>query len=819
MSIFKDSFPNFVREELGKRQKNIGSHSFPTVATLINRTSWVKLTSGVSIDGNSQITKDWVLFGGDSKIPGQVFKGYTSGNLMGIRPIPGITGINVDSISANGSLRQVTINFSCWDVSQLNILEKLYMRPGYTVCVEWGWSHNMGDNKPIINIPKFGDEFLKIGTNQQTTLNKLSLLDLYKEAYRYIQDNKGNYDVCIGKISNYNWSVREDGGYDCSTTIITYGEILESLKCNAVITAVNINTMGVGYVTPQNGKEFASNEEPRPHYERSFLEGYLFELKMWLESRNRNGVFNPDDTRILSKDNDDDFSIHCFITDAFQNANEFSNQSNKSGKKSYIQLQSFCDIINAYVIPKDNRGKIAIITTNPTKLSSNGVEEMSTKMNAHPIQLPMDVNVCVFYPKLWVEGIRVSQPDLPQDVISKPNTNYGTYKEIRELFKNGNVNNLAALTGYLFRTNKKKGDSPAFSSFTKIDGFALENSLNLIAKYVAEATTNIEAVIRKDDKLYNSNGQVVNVSSLSITNINEGYLLTLEDGTYVLIDQSKNLLSIGKSIDYNIDQYISLEEKAGITTRTHSYRVRRVVNVERLRTIMTSLNLGNQSKWFDYIFQKSQVKNIILNAQITSNITKEAFGPLGTSISPFFTDDTYSAAYIGNVYVNIDFILDEISRASSYDPNKKGEVSITTLFNNILNAIQNSIGSINDLRIHIDPLDNIARIIDMNYVDKNVDNLTEIILHKTNSIAKNYKLESMIFPEQSTIMAISAQTKSGRLGYSNQHLVAYNKGISDRIVPQMDVLVNNSNNDVPSQISSLLLSIASYYKTITSKPE
>ena len=33
-----------------------------------------------------------------------------------------------------------------------------------------------------------------------------------------------------GYVKNYNWTARMDGGYDCTTTIISIGEIMESLK-------------------------------------------------------------------------------------------------------------------------------------------------------------------------------------------------------------------------------------------------------------------------------------------------------------------------------------------------------------------------------------------------------------------------------------------------------------------------------------------------------------------------------------------------------------------------------------------------------------
>ena len=61
-------------------------------------------------------------------------------NRLGLRPMPGITNMDIKSKSAYGSLREAVVNFQCWDIHQLEELELLYMRPGYTVLVEWRWS-------------------------------------------------------------------------------------------------------------------------------------------------------------------------------------------------------------------------------------------------------------------------------------------------------------------------------------------------------------------------------------------------------------------------------------------------------------------------------------------------------------------------------------------------------------------------------------------------------------------------------------------------------------------------------------------------------
>ena len=108
-----------------------------------------------------------------------------------------------------------------------------------------------------------------------------------------------------------------------------------------------------------------------------------------------------------------------------------------------------------------------------------------------------------------------------------------------------------------------------------------------------------------------------------------------------------------------------------------------------------------------------------------------------------------------------------------------------------MSQISDSVGNLNDFDIHIDPLDGIARIIDINYVDESSRNdayekafILEI--HGLKSTARSYKLESQIFPEQSTMIAIGAQAQGGALGINSNTLIDFNKNLIDRILPKKE---------------------------------
>lgn len=82
----------------------------------------------------------------------------------------------------------------------------------------------------------------------------------------------------------------------------------------------------------------------------------------------------------------------------------------------------------------------------------------------------------------------------------------------------------------------------------------------------------------------------------------------------------------------------------------------------------------------------------------------------------------------------------------------------------------------------------------------------------------------MIFPDQMSIFAISAQTKSGTLGEKNQHLIAYNRGIQDRIIKESNSGANYvspttaKSGDSTSPIFKAMSTLAEYSKIYNQTP-
>jgi hypothetical protein len=154
---------------------------------------------------------------------------------------------------------------------------------------------------------------------------------------------------------------------------------------------------------------------------------------------------------------------------------------------------------------------------------------------------------------------------------------------------------------------------------------------------------------------------------------------------------------------------------------------------------------------------------------------------------------------IGNVFVNLDYLygLALSDTLAEKDKKEKNDIIVFDYIKSMMSGINTAIGNVANFDIFIDPIDSVGRIIDVNYVDTTSrkdahKNAFEIQVHNLKSTVRDYSLESQIFPEQSTMVAIGAQTKGGALGTNTSTLIDYNKGLVDRVIPQKEAPTTDS---------------------------
>ena len=174
-------------------------------------------------DGNhylQEYRRDGLKFSSINETPTR--SSYEYSDVGGFVPMMGITDFTIKSKSQFGTLREAEIKIKAWSPEQLDILEKLYFKPGFTMLVEWGAAAYFDET---------GNWTTEINTLTKSFLSgKKTIKKLQSLAADITKKSGNNYDAMFGKVINFSWDYSTDGSYDCSIKIMGKGEVLESIK-------------------------------------------------------------------------------------------------------------------------------------------------------------------------------------------------------------------------------------------------------------------------------------------------------------------------------------------------------------------------------------------------------------------------------------------------------------------------------------------------------------------------------------------------------------------------------------------------------------
>ena len=273
-NIIGEPFSSWVKTQIEKRQEALGKTNIDpnTLKWVTTKAPWLRLASSVNIDNSittklglntnlqgPELAKNFILFGGAANQLGSLQSGINFSNSTlrgeygwggnqerGFVPMPGITSADVTYYN-NGALAKASVKIKAFSREQFALIDYLYMRPGYSVLLEFGHTVYLDNNGNLQQWDKFQstplEKFL-VGEKNRTDL-VTPLVDQYaiqswinneKEKY------KGNYEGFIGQISKFSWSFNRDGSYDINIELIAYGSIIESLKMNVVDNTPEDNT-------------------------------------------------------------------------------------------------------------------------------------------------------------------------------------------------------------------------------------------------------------------------------------------------------------------------------------------------------------------------------------------------------------------------------------------------------------------------------------------------------------------------------------------------------------------------------------------------
>ena len=394
-----------VAQQIDIRKGVIGKTSDRTSDDLLYmnaNTAWVRLSSGVNTvtdaeiaqlrkqQGRTTITGDSTLAGynilqGGLLAPDRSLRegidtsgyenqqaAYNNRKLStGIRPMPGITGMNVQSKNTYGTLREADVKFSVWTLEDFEIMEQIYLRPGFTMLLEWGHSLYYNNSKEFISkeIQGVPSRFFQSGVTMSSILSSIN--DIRKKA-------SYNYEGMVGYVKNFSWSYKPNGEYECSISIISTGEILESIKMKLDPVARGIPAAETDSATSEKGKD---QRKSIYHFFSSKLEKItsnpwtLSHLKR--ESPTMGGVLQP-------------FTAYYYNVDYKAAGNWFFDDSIPT---HWIPLSTFLDIINNYVSTVDQTKAKGSIDR--SYIHFNTDINSSSKFITFPEHFSIDPTVCV----------------------------------------------------------------------------------------------------------------------------------------------------------------------------------------------------------------------------------------------------------------------------------------------------------------------------------------------------------------------------------------------------------------------------------------
>ena len=252
--------PVWIVKQLDKRSRELSVENGASNNNLLfraNRSSWVRMVSSVDIrekkdnpnrkdfirgKANSTLAKEYVLQAGISKYASRpdgtfsyvlrngfkdVYNPLNYGvDKYGYRPMPGITSVKISTQGRLGSIRSAEIQLKAWTKDQLDVIDTLYFKLGFTMFLEWGHTYYYDHNDPTSELKS--SEELSLNPFEQG----LTKEDIYSRISTNVQKSGGNYDGMLGMVTNFNFTYNQEGGYDCTIRLIALGGLMSQIKIN-----------------------------------------------------------------------------------------------------------------------------------------------------------------------------------------------------------------------------------------------------------------------------------------------------------------------------------------------------------------------------------------------------------------------------------------------------------------------------------------------------------------------------------------------------------------------------------------------------------
>jgi N-acetyl-anhydromuramyl-L-alanine amidase AmpD len=439
--------------------------------------------------------------------------------------------------------------------------------------------------------------------------------------------------------------------------------------------------------------------------------------------------------------------------------------------------------MNKHIILKSKQDNKPLIELS---VKSNGYDNNNDYLNciAHPLQISVDPSVCLIRNPLWMgkdgfidvvqdQAAATTAPDrkVAKDAASlifEGYKGFGT-KETKLVEGVSKITTLLQLT--------------YFNEYISLYGDY--NDLQEVLNGELEFD-NIDVLLKIKAQLETINGVIVDYKSPR-KQLNSFEAATLkEEGKY------------GKVTKEEFDDFL-LTKGQYIILNGVIYRIRYALEKNTIRITVPATQTAPGTP---YTILK-EASSAIANIEFLNKLTYDYF---------YNNKPENEIATQAHIYVNVDYLFRKSIDANIelQDKNGKNEINLYAYVKKVMYDIQTSIGNINNFEVHVDPQDNVARIIDINYTEPDkaaYNNLFPLEIHNLSSTVRSYSLESKIFPEQSAMIAIGAQVKGGQIGIQSNTMIDFNRNLTDRIIKEK-IFPGNSDLTVTNNIPSVTNGLA-----------
>jgi hypothetical protein len=219
------------------------------------------------------------------------------------------------------------------------------MRPGYKVLLEWGWSMYLDTSISGEDYKKKSDPNSLKGSYanysiQTMPFNTIDCFNtnitqdvIYDQLDKIRHKYSGNYDGVLGSIKNYQYTLLPNGAYECTVTLISIGDVIDTIRLNDTL----------GYEASEGGEtETATTGSATPDIKSDFEIIFDEYAKLGpFNDRTKSSIITSIDNKIKPKDAKylDPYVYTYKIPGDFTQQAIPQSIFKQGGKRSYFYLQ------------------------------------------------------------------------------------------------------------------------------------------------------------------------------------------------------------------------------------------------------------------------------------------------------------------------------------------------------------------------------------------------------------------------------------------------------------------------------------------------